>query len=213
MCCLCSETQSLCMLQLCSLTLQVSWATNTPAKCQCLPQKTDLVNCVFLSIKVGNSGGPLVNLVWLLVFNNICYQFYTYFQSSSKLLAEWIRCVIENKTHWIKKGKIFSIVLWGCWKKVEAKSWIELINLTQDTGKHLLVNINVSFQLGRLCVMETNYWKPTGFKTVKSRLAVPKVFTKTKIFSCLWAKVCHQELLVSTIAQPCVTSFFFKIIQ
>lgn len=121
-------------------------------------KKTDLVNRVFLSIKVGNSGGPLVNLVWLLVFNNICYQFYTFFLSSSKLLAEWIRCVIDNKTHWIKKGKIFSIVLWGCWKKVEAKSWIELINLTQDTGKHLLVNINVSFQLGRLCVIEKNYW-------------------------------------------------------
>ena len=41
--------------------------------------KTDLVNCVFLSIKVGNSGGPLVNLVWLLVLNNIYHQFYTYF--------------------------------------------------------------------------------------------------------------------------------------
>ena len=51
-------------------------------------KKTDLVNRVFLSIKVGNSGGPLVNLVWLLVFNNICYQFYTFFLSSSKLLAE-----------------------------------------------------------------------------------------------------------------------------
>ena len=41
--------------------------------------KTDLVNCVFLSIKVGNSGGPLVNLVWLLVLNNVYHQFYTYF--------------------------------------------------------------------------------------------------------------------------------------
>ena len=41
--------------------------------------KTDLVSFVFLSIKVGNSGGPLVNLVWLLVLTNIYYQFYTYF--------------------------------------------------------------------------------------------------------------------------------------
>ena len=177
-CCLCSETQSLCMLQLCSLTLQVSWATNTPAKCQCLPQKTDLVNCVFLSIKVGNSGGPLVNLVWLLVFNNICYQFYTYFQSSSKLLAEWIRCVIENKTHWIKKGKIFSIVLWGSWKKVEAKSWIELINLTQDTGKHLLVNINVSFQLGRLCVMEKKLLEAYWFQSCEIQVGSTQGFHK-----------------------------------
>ena len=42
-------------------------------------RKADLVNFVFLSIKVGNSGGPLVNLVWLLVLNDIYHQFYTYF--------------------------------------------------------------------------------------------------------------------------------------
>ena len=60
--------------------------SSSPMSEQCTSQapvfattKTDLVNFVFLSMKVGNSGGPLVNLVWLLVLNNIYHQFHTYF--------------------------------------------------------------------------------------------------------------------------------------